>query len=305
MYLLLIFDSKTKELAWCFWRTLMAQFLLLNVRVVVKYQVQICNMIKQFRSIIGLFLFFGVVFHGYAGQINVAVASNALAAIKVISSEFEKKTGHSVILSSGSTGKLYAQIINGAPFDVFLAANAKEPKNLEQKNLVVPGSRFTYALGKLVAWSSDETLLKSKDVKNALMASPNTRVAIANPKTAPYGLAAQQAIQKMGIWQSLQSKIIRGENVSQAYQFAMTNNAQIGFVAKSQLKSKSHSVKGSYQEVPADLYDPIRQQAVWLLRSQNNKVAQQFIEFIKNDNKVKEILTLQFGYGLEPIQSNS
>jgi molybdate transport system substrate-binding protein len=253
---------------------------------------------KPCQAIISLIFFLGIVCDCDAEQINIAVASNALAAIKVIGSAFEKQTGHSVRISSGSTGKLYAQIVNGAPYDVFLAANEIEPKKLEQSSLIVPNSRFTYALGRLIVWSLDDSLLKSANIKNVIVSKSVTRIAIANPKTAPYGLAAQQVLQQMGIWKALQSNIIRGENVSQAYQFTMTNNAQIGFVAKSQILNKLMSVKGSYQEVPENLYTPIRQQAVLILHSQHKMAASEFIDFIKSDNGTK-ILTEQFGYGVE------
>jgi len=232
-----------------------------------------------------------------AEQINIAVASNALAAVKLISTEFGKKTGHILKISSGSTGKLYTQIVNGAPFDIFLAANEREPEKLEQSHLIVPNTRFTYALGKLVAWSIDDQLLKDGNIKTILNSSAVMRIAIANPKIAPYGFAAQQALENLGIWNSLQAKIIRGENVSQCYQFAMTNNAQVGFVAKSQILNNTHA-SGSYQELPGELYAPIRQQAVLLMRSKHKSVGNQFIEFMKSD-AVREILVTKFGYGVE------
>lgn len=258
-------------------------------------------MTKRYRLFFGLILFLGVIFNCLAEKINVAVASNALAAVKTISTVFEEQSGHTVIVSSGSTGKLYAQIVNGAPFDVFLAANEREPKKLEQSNLIVPNSRFTYALGKLAAWSFNESLLKTDDIKKALTSKSVSRIAIANPKIAPYGLAAQQVLTNMGIWKTVQSNIIRGENVSQTYQFVMTKNAQVGFIAKSQIQGDADNkvnTKGSYWEVPEDLYEPIRQQAVLLLRSQHKAAASEFVDFIKSD-KVKEILTKQFGYGIE------
>ncbi|WP_455218511.1 molybdate ABC transporter substrate-binding protein [Kaarinaea lacus] len=253
---------------------------------------------KRYQSLVVFLFFFGMASHCFAEQINIAVASNALSALKVISSEFEKQTGHSVQISSGSTGKLYAQIIHGAPYDIFLAANEREPKKLEQSHLIVPNSRFTYVLGKLVAWSSDASLLNANDINSVLVSSAVNRIAVANPKTAPYGLAAQQALQKLGVWNSLQAKIIRGENVSQTYQFAMTRNAQIGFVARSQIHNEIKSTNGSYWEVPEALYASIRQQAVLLLRAQNKTAAAEFIEFIRS-KKVKEILVKQFGYGVE------
>ena len=250
---------------------------------------------KQYQTFLGLTLFLGFVFNSFADQVNLAVASNALAAVNVVSSAFENKTGHTVVVSSGSTGKLYAQIMNGAPFDVFLAANEREPKKLEQSSLIVPNSRFTYALGKLVAWSADESLLKTADIKDVLLSNSVTRIAMANPKIAPYGFAAQQVLQKLGVWDALRSKIIRGENVSQSYQYAVTNNAQVSFVAKSQIQGQT---KGSYWEVPQEYYAPIRQQGVLLLRAQDKYAALEFIDFMKSES-AKAILTKKFGYGME------
>ena len=257
-----------------------------------------------YRLVFGLLIFQGIVSECRAEQVNVAVASNALAAIKLIADEFEKQFGHTVRISSGSTGKLYAQIVNGAPFDLFFAANEKEPEKLEQSGLTVPNSRFTYAVGKLVAWSANVALLKATSIKNAVASNSVTRIAIANPKIAPYGLAAQQALQKMGIWESLQTKIIRGENITQTYQFVVTNNAQIGFVAKSQIQQNIEMEQGSFLEVAEDLYMPIRQQAVLLQRAQHNKAARDFIDMIKSDS-VKGIFTKQFGYGMISNQENN
>ena len=258
---------------------------------------------RQYQLMAGLLLFLGLIYQSHAAQINIAVASNALAALKVISSEFEKQTGHSVQISTGSTGKLYAQILNGAPFDVFLAANEREPEKLEQSHLTVPNTRFTYALGKLVAWSSDKALLKPEDIADVLVSENVIRIAIANPKTAPYGYAAQQVLQKMGVYNSLQAKIIRGENVSQTYQFVMTSNAQVGFIAKSQIQGEL-SNEGSYWEIPEELYTPIKQQAVWLLRAKENLAASAFIDFIKSDT-ARHILVSRFGYGVESAGASS
>jgi molybdate transport system substrate-binding protein len=166
-------------------------------------------------------------------------------------------------------------------------------------------------LGKLVAWSSDESLLESNDIKHVLTSESVTRIALANPKIAPYGLAAQQALTKLRIWEALRANIIRGENVSQIYHFVMTENAQVGFIAKSQIYGNANredtnksNFKGSYWEVPEDLYAPIRQQAVLLLRSQHKTAANEFIDFLKSD-RAKNILIKQFGYGIETLPGNS
>lgn len=243
-----------------------------------------------------------------AESINIAVASNALAAIKTISTEFEKQTGHHVIISTGSTGKLYAQIMNGAPFDMFLAANEREPTKLEQSGVTVPESRFTYALGRLIMWSGDKALLKRQDmpdtIATVLSSKAVTRIAIANPKIAPYGLAAQQMLQNLGLWDVLQGKIIRGENVSQTYQFAMTNNAQIAFIAKAQLRGEPMSEHGSFWVVPESYYSPIRQQAVLLQRSQQIDVARLFANYLRSKNAI-DVLKQQYGYGVEMSVSGS
>jgi molybdate transport system substrate-binding protein len=258
----------------------------------------------KYRFIASVVVFFGLVNSCYAQKISVAVSSNALAALKVISAEFEKKTGHVVQISSGSTGKLYSQIVNGAPYDIFLAANEREPRKLENSHIAAPNSRFTYAIGKLVAWSSDKSLEHVKDINEVLVSKSVVRIAIANPKTAPYGFAAQQVLHKLGVWKQLQSKIVHGDNVSQTYQFAMTNNAQVGFVAKSQILSNINPSKGSFWEVPVELYEPIRQQAVMLSRTTHKALANEFIKFLKSD-RVKAILTTQFGYGAEPTGASS
>lgn len=257
----------------------------------------------RFKLAVALFVYVVFIGQSFAEQINVAVASNALAAIKVISLEFEKQTGHSVRVSSGSTGKLYAQIVHGAPYDIFLAANEREPSKLEQSHLIVPDSRFTYALGKLVVWSPDNTLLQSVDINKALSSKSVMRIAIANPKIAPYGLAAKQTLQNLGAWDSSQIKLIRGENISQTYQYVVTGNAQIGFVAKSQINATTKH-KGSYWDVPEEFYAAIRQQAVLLSRAQHNAAAIQFIEFMKS-TRVKDILIGQFGYGIESTRVSS
>lgn len=260
--------------------------------------------INNRRFILSVVVLFGLVGTSSAQTINIAVASNALAALKVVSAEFEKQTGHVVQISSGSTGKLYSQIVNGAPYDIFLAANEREPKKLESSHYIVPNSRFTYAMGKLVAWSANNSLENVKNIKSVLTSDSVVRIAIANPKTAPYGLAAQQVMQKLGVWEKLRPKVIHGDNVSQTYQFAMTNNAQVGFVAKSQIQGNRNHSRGSFWEIPAQLYQPIRQQAVVLLRTTHKAVAREFVKFLKSD-EVKRILTAQFGYGVEPAGASS
>ncbi|CAG35186.1 molybdate ABC transporter substrate-binding protein [Desulfotalea psychrophila] len=224
-----------------------------------------------------------------AEQIRVAVASNFTGAIKEIASSFQAKTSHKVVLLFGSTGKHYAQIKNGAPFDAFFAADVRRPKLLEEEGLAVAGTRFTYAMGTLVLWSADPQLLD--DSATALKEGRFHHLAFANPKLAPYGKASQQVLENLGLWKQLQPKFVRGENISQALQFIKSGNAELGFIALSQLKSGKADLQGSLWKVPVALYSPIEQQAV-LLR--DNKVAAQFLEFAKGEEALKIIRG--FGY---------
>ena len=170
----------------------------------------------------------------YAEDVRIAVATNFLATLNEIATTFEKDTGHSAVVSSGSSGKLYAQIIHGAPFDVFLSADSKRPKLLEDDGLAVTGSRFTYAVGRLTLWSSDPDMIKGNG-KDVLTNNRFTRLAIANPKTAPYGVAAKSTLQALGLWDYLYDRLVQGENIGQTFQFVYSKNAEIGFVALSQV----------------------------------------------------------------------
>lgn len=235
----------------------------------------------------------------YAAQLNVAVASNFLAPLQSIAKAFEAKTGHVLRISAGSTGKLYAQIVNGAPFDVFLAANSKEPQRLELSGEAIAGSRFTYGLGQLVLWAP-QLATSYKSFVDVLTTEKMYRLAVANPTTAPYGAAAIEALKKLGVYDDIRNKIIRGENVSQAYQYVASGAAQVGFVAKSQIISQpmSHETTNhkTYWSIDNALYSPIRQQAVLLKRAENNAAARQFLEFLQS-SQVRDAIQ-SFGYGL-------
>ena len=235
----------------------------------------------------------------YASQLNVAVASNFLAPLQSIAKTFEAKTGHTLRISAGSTGKLYAQIVNGAPFDVFLAANAKEPQRLELSGAAIAGSRFTYGLGQLVLWTPQLAGSYSSIVE-VLTTEKVYRLAVANPTTAPYGAAAIEALKKLGVYDDIKNKIIRGENVSQAYQYVASGAAQIGFVAKSQIMSQptphENASHKTYWTIDSALYSPIRQQAVLLKRAENNAEAREFLEFLQSSQGRAAIQS--FGYGL-------
>ncbi len=229
--------------------------------------------------------------HALADNLRVAVASNFSGAIKQISRQFEADTNHKVVLIIGATGKHYAQIINSAPFDIFLAADVKRPKRLEQEGIALANTRFTYAIGKLVLWSPKSELIDKEG--KVLDGSDFRFLAVANPKLAPYGKGAQQILQGRGLWKSLRKQIVRGENISQTFQFVKSGNAELGFVAYSQIKAPDHSIEGSYWEIPQSLYDPIKQQAVLL---KDTKAAREFLDFMKDDKALKIIKG--FGYGV-------
>jgi len=229
-----------------------------------------------------------------AAQTSVAVAANFTDAMRDIVPLFEKATGHTVKVSFGSTGKLYAQIENGAPFDVFLAADAKRPTKAEHENLAVPSTRFTYAKGKLALWSATANLFN--DGEAYLKQGAFKRAAIANPKTAPYGLAAQQVMEHLNLWQPLQNKLVRGDSIAQTFQFVATRNAQIGFVALSQVNAWTGDA-GSFWEIPENYYAPIAQQAVLLKRGKDNPAAKAFIEFLKGPSA--QTVISHYGYGVE------
>ena len=239
-------------------------------------------------------LWAGAVALAEAGEVKVAVASNFLKPLKKLAKSFENTSGHGVIISAGSTGKLYAQIVRGAPFEVFLAANAREPERLEKEGLISAGSRFTYALGELVLWSAKPGI----DVKDILTTDQYNRIALANPKLAPYGKAAVQVLDQLGVAESASDKLITGETVSQVHQFAAAGNVDFGFIALSQLALLKGNKKGSVWIIPANFYDPIKQQAVLLKLGEDNPAAKEFLAFMKSGAARDEIAKL--GYGLEP-----
>ena len=230
-----------------------------------------------------------------AARVRVAVASNFLSPLQSMAKSFEKETGHSLRISAGSTGKLYSQIVNGAPFDVFLAANSTEPSRLESSGNSVKGSRFTYGLGQLVLWAP-QSENNDKSIQEILDSDGLSRLSVANPLTAPYGAAAVETLYKLGVYQSLEKKIIRGENVSQAYQFVASGAAQYGFIAQSQLRVEERNNSKGYWLVDRSLYTPITQQAVLLKRGENNLAARQFLEFLQSNTGRTAIES--FGYAL-------
>ncbi|HET9954585.1 MAG TPA: molybdate ABC transporter substrate-binding protein [Polyangiaceae bacterium] len=229
-----------------------------------------------------------------AAEVRVAVAANFATPLKVLASEFSKRTGHRVIPSSGATGKLYAQIKNGAPFEVLLAADDKVPAQLEAEGLTVPGSRFTYANGKLVLFSAKPGLV---DAQGAVLRTGQfTHLAIANPKLAPYGAAAITVLTRLQLLQATQSKFVQGENIAQTMEFVVTGNAELGFVAWSQVLSDGKPRPGSYWMIPENLYPEIRQEAVILKPGAENPAARAWCEFLKGEPARATIAVL--GYGL-------
>jgi molybdate transport system substrate-binding protein len=227
-----------------------------------------------------------------AAVIRVGVAANFASTLALLAERFEQRSGHRVVLSSGSTGKLYAQIKHGAPFDLLFAADVERPRRLEEEGDGVSGTRFTYAAGRIVLWSP---LPDRVDPAGKVLGEDGfNKLAIANPVTAPYGLAAQQTLQQLGVWQAVQSRIVRGENIAQTFQFVASGNADLGFVALSQVRAKNE-LGGSSWEVPTDLYQPIEQQVILLRRAREPEAAEQLLAYLR-DTEVREILK-RFGYG--------
>jgi molybdate transport system substrate-binding protein len=229
-----------------------------------------------------------------AGEVNAAVAANFTAPAQQIAELFQKETGHTVKLSFGSSGKFYSQIKEGAPFDVFLAADEKNPKLLEEEGLAVKDTRFVYALGKLVLWSATPGFV---DDKGAVLSKGSyNKIAYADPKLAPYGVAAQETLQKLNLWDKVQGKLVSGESITQTYQFAATGNADLAFIALSQVTKDGKVSEGSWWIVPADMYNPIKQSAVQLSTAKDPAAAKAFMTFLKSEKALAIIRG--FGYGL-------
>lgn len=230
-------------------------------------------------------------------EVSVAVASNFLGPLQQIAAEFEAAGGEHVRISSGSTGKLYAQIVNGAPFDLFLAANDREPERLEAAGLSVPGRRVTYARGVLALWLPGAGAEAGDDPRALLTADTTGRLAIANPRTAPYGAAARAVLEDWDVLTSYAGRILQGDNVAQAYQFVATGNAAAGFVALSQLLDPAHPPAGRYWRIDTANYPPIRQQMVLLRRATDNPAALAFWRYLTGETVRARIAAL--GYDLE------
>ena len=228
----------------------------------------------------------------HADTVSVAVAANFTAPMQKIAAEFAKDTGHKAELSFGATGKFYAQISNGAPFGVLLAADDTTPAKIASEGKGVADSRFTYAVGKLVLWSKQDGYV---DAQGAVLKTGKFQhVAIANPKLAPYGLAAEQTLTQLGLLEQIKPKFVQGENIGQTYQFAATGNAELGFVALSQVMEDGKIKSGSAWLVPSSMHEPIRQDAIVLNTAKDNAAAKALMDYLRGD-KARAIIT-SYGY---------
>ena len=234
-----------------------------------------------------------------AGEVTVAVAANFIAPMQKIAQAFEQDTGHKAQLAFGATGKFYAQIKNGAPFALLLAADDETPARLEKEGLAIAGTRFTYATGRLALWSKQSNLV---DDKGDVLRSKSFeklgvyKIAIADPKLAPYGAAAMEVINKMGVQANVVPKLVQGESIGQTYQFVSTENAQLGFVALSQISVDGHITQGSAWVVPQNLHTPLKQDAVLLNAGKDNPAAAALLKYLQGDT-AKAIIT-RYGYAL-------
>ena len=231
----------------------------------------------------------------FADMAQVAVASNFGGAMKEIAKSFQKDTGHEVTIMAAGTGKLYAQIKNGAPFEVLLSADDKTPKNLEAEGLAVPGTRFTYALGKLVLWSARPNTVDREG--KVLRQGHFAHLSLGNPKTVPYGQAAVELLRRLELYEALEPRFVLGENVAHAQQFVDSGNAELGFVAKSGVYKDGQLTGGSAWWIPDSLYSPIRQDAVLLKQGEHNAAARALLAYLRQP-PARAIMTA-LGYGFE------
>ena len=254
------------------------------------------NKLKSFTCFFVFFVSLMGTSQAVADELKVAVASNFYPTMKIIAKRYELRTAgssghHKVILIPGSSGKHYAQIMNGAPFDVFFSADIERARMLEQEGKIVAGTRFTYALGKLILWSSIDNYVDSKG--ETLNKKDFRYLAIANPKLAPYGKSAEEVLRSLKLWTNLKERLVQGENIAQTFQFIASGNAKLGFVAYSQIINPGLSIYGSFWEVPQSTYKPIEQQAVLL---KDSYIGREFLSFVKSDESLSIIY--ESGYGL-------
>ncbi|HRO82635.1 MAG TPA: molybdate ABC transporter substrate-binding protein [Alicycliphilus denitrificans] len=228
----------------------------------------------------------------HAGEVSVAVAANFTAPMQKIAAQFEQDTGHKAVLSFGATGKFYAQIKNGAPFGILLAADDTTPEKIAREGLGDGATRFTYAIGQLVLWSKQPGYVDAEG--KVLQKTDWQHIAIANPKLAPYGLAAMQTLDKLGLTAQVQPRVVTGENIGQTYQFAASGNAQLGFVALSQVMEDGRLREGSAWVVPGNLHEPIRQDAIVLKPGQGSEAAAALMQYLRGD-KARAVIK-SYGY---------
>ncbi|MBV1913903.1 MAG: molybdate ABC transporter substrate-binding protein [Pseudomonadales bacterium] len=239
-----------------------------------------------------------------AETVNVAVAANFIKPMNEIAEQFFQSTGHRAILSFGSSGKLYAQIRNGAPFEVFLSADQSKPNALVQQGLAVEGSQFTCARGTLVLWSAKPNQLmndvdyKTNSAADILKQGQFNKLAIANPQLAPYGKAALEALDHLGLKETIKPKLVQGQNIAQTYQFVSSGNAQLGLIAKSQVTETDSTYNHFFWAIPKNLYSPIRQDAVLLRTGKDSTAAKALMDYLRSA-KSKAIIN-RFGYNSEP-----
>lgn len=237
----------------------------------------------------------GVFGPAQADTVLVAVAANFVGAADEIAQGFTRSTGHEALITTGATGKLYAQIVEGAPFDLLLSADAATPARLEAEGLAVPGSSFTYAIGKLTLWSADSGRI-GPDPKPAL-SDPSLRfLAIANPDLAPYGLAAQQVLEGLGVWSTVKNRIVMGQNIGQTFGLVQSGAAEMGFVARSALDAPGADFGGSRWDVPEALFTPLDQDVVLLKAGADNPAAAAFIAYLAGSEARATVVS--FGYGV-------
>jgi molybdate transport system substrate-binding protein len=234
-----------------------------------------------------------------AEEVTVAVAANFAAPMQKIAQAFEQDTGHKALLAFGATGKFYAQIKNGAPFAVLLSADDETPARLEKEGVAIAGTRFTYAIGRLALWSKNPLLVDDKGqvlLSNATDKNSFKKIAIADPKLAPYGAAAIEVLGRMDALAKLTPKLVQSDSIGQAFQFVMTENAELGFVALSQISIDGRITQGSAWVVPQNLYTPLKQEAVLLPLGKNNAAALALMKYMRTDRA--QAIIRAYGYTL-------
>lgn len=237
----------------------------------------------------------------WADEVQVAVASNFTKPLEAIAEKFKAASGHELKISASATGKLYAQIANGAPFEVFLSADSKTPTKLIEDKLATADSQFTYAFGKLVLWSSTDGYVDAKG--EVLSKGDFKHLAIANPKTAPYGAAGMAVMEKLGLTAAITPKLVTGENITQTFDFVSTGNAELGFVALSQVQQDGKLKSGSAWVVPAEMYQPLAQDAVLLTKGKDNAAAQALLDYLQGAEA--QAIISSYGYDLPETTSET